>query len=487
VIFALIIMALTLAGGMIIVAYTYKLQKGTSRIMETNVRSMKAAHELEIALFDMRGLIFNYIIDKSPKWIDSLNKVEIEFIISLNRASETSNTPEESNLIQQISALFFNFEQDFKKAVVDYKRGYITQANSLLLHVNQNLFQTIYDKCKLFIQLNELDQTFYQENLQRINDSIRTAMYGLGFAGIVMGLILGWVISRIILNPIYELILKVRGAADGELVESLRMSPGRELKKVDEHIKGLVVRINKAHEDLEKNRQLLERSNRLATLGKMASGIAHEIRNPLTAIKMLIFSIKQNKESSQEMHADLEIIIKEIDRMDNIIQSVLKFAKPNVPSFTPTDVQVVLRETLYLLGPRIRQNRIDVSESYYPKAGTIQADPDQLKQVFMNIILNAMDAMHDGGVLGISTLVVEEDIKSVKQKALKISISDTGQGISGEIKDTLFDPFVKSKDYGVGLGLSITQQIIELHQGKIIASNNPDKGATFTIYLPFVV
>jgi two-component system NtrC family sensor kinase len=173
--------------------------------------------------------------------------------------------------------------------------------------------------------------------------------------------------------------------------------------------------------------------------------------------------------------------------MDNFIQSVLKFAKPNEPSFTLTDVSVVMRETLYLLGPRIRQNKIEVTEKYQPKAGAVQADPDQLKQVFMNIILNAMDAMPDGGELTVETKVKNEEIKGVMKKVLEISISDTGPGISDEIKNTLFDPFVKNKDYGVGLGLSITQQIIDLHQGKILADNNIEKGAIFIIYLPFEV
>ncbi len=485
IIFALIIMALTLAGGLIIVAYTYKLQESTARIMDTNVRSLKAAHELEVALFDMRGLIFNYILEKSPKWVDSMNKVEIRFIISLNRATESSNTKEESTLIQQMSALFFNFEQDFKKAVASYRMGYITKANSLLLHVNDDLFGTIYDKCRLFIQLNEKDQSIYQGKIKRVNDNMRTAMYGLGFTGIVLGIILGWVISRIILTPIYELILKVRGATEGELVERLPMSPGRELKQVNRHIQKLVVRINEAHEELEEKRRLLERSNRLATLGKMASSIAHEIRNPLTAIKMLIFSMAQNKETPKDMQSDLTIISKEIERMDKFIQSMLKFARPGEPDFNPTDISAVIRETLYLLGPRLRQNKIELAEKYHPRATLLQADSDQLKQVFMNIILNAIEAMPDGGKLSIDTHLTEVPVNGEMKKVACINIIDTGTGISDEIKDTLFDPFVKKdKDYGTGLGLSITQQIIEMHHGKVIASNNEDKGACFTIYLP---
>lgn len=479
---ALLLISLILAGGFIIIAYIYRLQDTTTQIMAQNVQSQKAAQELEIILFHMRGLTYTYVLDKNPRWIAMLEEREKEFLASLNKARESANTPEESNLVQQIAALFNNYEQDLKNALAFQKQGRISKANALLIHAGRDLFDTIYEKCKAYIAANENARSVYEKRLNWINAAIRNAMIGLGIGGILLGSILGWVISRIILNPIYELVLKVRGAAESDLVEHIQMSPGEELKELDRHIHRLIEGINKAQADLEKNRRLLDRSARLAALGKIAAGVAHEIRNPLTAIKMLIYPMQDDPQSIQK--EDMAVIVKEINRIDAFIQNFLKFASPGEPRFEPVKVSEVIRETLLLLGPRLRQGKIELVEKHVSESETISADAGQIKQVLMNLVLNAIDSMPGGGQLKIESRKINLTGSPNGKEVLQIRISDTGHGISESIKDTLFDPFVKGKGESVGLGLSISNQIVELHRGWIEADNNPDAGATFTINLP---
>jgi signal transduction histidine kinase len=306
-------------------------------------------------------------------------------------------------------------------------------------------------------------------------------MYALGFGGIFLGLVLGWLIARIILNPIYKLVLKVRDAAGSEVVEHIKMSPGKELEELDQHINRLIGRINQAHEDLRRNRELLERSSKLAAIGKIAPALAHEIRNPLTAIKMLIYAMMQEPDISKDKLHDLEIITHEINRVEGFLQNFLKYARPAKPQMQMVSIIPVIRETLQLMQPRFRQNNITLQENHEQENLRIKADPDMIKQIVMNLVLNAIESMGQDGELRFTTLVKSDDPDN---PFFHIVISDTGPGIPDDILDSLFDPFVKGKDQGIGLGLSISQRIAELHHGWISASNNQDRGATFTVHLP---
>jgi signal transduction histidine kinase len=354
------------------------------------------------------------------------------------------------------------------------------------VHGSRDLINTIEDKCKALIESNQSEQATYEEKIRRNDNFIRVAMYSLGTGGLILGVILGWLIARIILNPIYKLVLKVRDAAGSELVEHVKMSPGKELQEIDLHINRMISRINQAHEDLAKNRQLLEKSSKLAAIGRIAPAIAHEIRNPLAAIKMLIYSMKNEAGIASEQQHDLQVIIGEIDRMEGFLQNFLKYARPAKPVLKEVDIEAVVREMVYLMTPRFRQGNIELTEEYHSDGAKVNADADQLKQVMMNLMLNATEAMTNGGSLHVSTALVPGGKDSEYPRWLEIRIRDTGMGIPEEVMQSLFDPFVKGKASGMGLGLSISQRILELHRGWIDAVNNAGKGATFTIHIPVI-
>jgi signal transduction histidine kinase len=481
IVWALVTIAIILAGGFLIISYIYKLQDETAAIMQENVRSAKTAKELTLSLYDIRAASLTYLFDRSPERIAILQQKQNEFILLLQKAKESANTEEENTLIQQISALFSNYQQTLTNALELHKIGRISQPNKLIVHASQDLINTIEEKTNTFIEQNESAQAEYEESIRKNENFIRTAMYALGVGGIILGLVLGWMVARIILNPIYKLVLKVRDAAGSEVVEHIKMSPGKELEELDLHINRLISRINKAHEDLQKNRELLERSSKLAAIGKIAPALAHEIRNPLTAIKMLIYAMMQEPDLSKDKLHDLEIITHEINRVEGFLQNFLKYARPAKPQMQMVSIVPVISETLRLMQPRFKQNNIALTEVHEQENLRIKADPDMVKQVIMNLLLNAVESMGQDGELRLSTLVREDDPEN---RLLQVVISDTGPGIPDDILDSLFDPFVKGKDQGIGLGLSISQRIIELHHGWISASNNTDRGATFTVNLP---
>ncbi|MBN1199737.1 MAG: MCP four helix bundle domain-containing protein [Bacteroidales bacterium] len=484
IVWSLVIIALIMAGGFLIISYTYQVQDTSNTIIEENISNIRAAKELEITLHGIRAISLNYIIDKDSSWVESLREKEVEFARVLENARQSANTTEETLLIRQIGALFSNYEQNLKNAMASERQGDTLIANALLVHGSRDLINTIEDKCLALVLSNQNSQASYEKRIRRNNDIVRTAMYWFGIGGLALGLILGWLVARILLNPIYKLVLKVRDAAGSELVEHVRMSPGKELEEIDLHINRMISRINQAHEELRQNQELLEKSSKLAAIGKIAPAIAHEIRNPLAAIKMLIYTMKKEGGISEEKSYDLQVILGEISRMENFLQSFLQYARPVTPQLKEVEVLPVIREMIHLMAPQMTQNRIELKESFAEARCYVQTDTDQLKQVLMNLLRNATEAMQEGGVLTVATALSEVKLNEGTGSIVRIVISDTGHGIPGEVIGSLFDPFVKGGATGTGLGLSISQRIIELHHGWISAVNNPTKGATFTIHLP---
>jgi signal transduction histidine kinase len=236
-------------------------------------------------------------------------------------------------------------------------------------------------------------------------------------------------------------------------------------------------KIQKTTADLKKTEAQLIRSEKLAALGQLAAGIAHEIRNPLTSINILIHSLTENLPSGNSHREDLKVIEEEINRINEILDRFLRFAKPAPPLLERTDVASIFEETLQLIRPRIEKQRIVVQKEFQ-SLPIILMDREQMKQVALNLLLNAVQAMPDGGTLALRGRNSEDG------QWIHISIQDSGMGIPSEDMNKLFDPFFSTKEGGIGLGLSIAHRIIDQHHGKIEVESVPGKGTLFTVWLP---
>ncbi|MBN1351879.1 MCP four helix bundle domain-containing protein [candidate division KSB1 bacterium] len=480
----LLMTGLLLVGGAMTIIYTYRLQGVTTELLMKNFTDLKAARELEMALFRMRGLTFNYALDGEQRWLDNLENWKREFISWLNDAQETAHSGEEKALLQSISTLFAQYESDLQQAVTLNRADQPTAARRLLLHASRDVFDSIYEKCELYVAINENAVFGIEAKIQQANKFVRIAMYWLMIVGMTLGGFLGVMISRSIINPIHELVLKVRGATGGELVERVKLKHDTEIDELDFQVHKLINRINTTMHDLEKNRRLLARAERLAALGRMAAGVAHEIRNPLTSIKMLMYSLQESLIRDGEKHEELDVIVKEINRIEGFITNFLQFARPPDPNYASRKINEIIRETLMLLDSRLRQNGVELVELYDESLAPILVDADQVKQVIMNLVLNAAESMPNGGRLTIQTRQAARSLPEHNHDWIQIKIADTGSGIPENIKDSLFDPFVSGRAEGIGLGLSIVHQIVHNHSGWIEAQNNPQGGATFSIHFP---
>jgi signal transduction histidine kinase/putative methionine-R-sulfoxide reductase with GAF domain len=236
-------------------------------------------------------------------------------------------------------------------------------------------------------------------------------------------------------------------------------------------------KIQKTTADLRKTEAQLIRSEKLAALGQLAAGIAHEIRNPLTSINILIHSLTENLPSGNSDREDLKVIEEEINRINEIVDQFLRFARPAPPLLEKAEMVTIFEETLQLLRPQIEKAKILVKKEF-ESLPLITVDKEQIKQVILNLLMNAIQAMPRGGELSMGGRFSKDGYW------IELTIQDSGIGIHLEDLEKLFDPFFSTKEGGIGLGLSIAHRIIDQHHGKIEVESTPGKGTLFTISLP---
>lgn len=218
----------------------------------------------------------------------------------------------------------------------------------------------------------------------------------------------------------------------------------------------------------------LRRLDRLANLGTLSAGIAHEIRNGLTAIKTFVELMLQ-KSDDKELATTVE---KELKRIDSMVSQMLRFAAPRPHAFSAIHIHNLMETSLRLLQHQVSAKMISMKREFTPASDAVLGDDGQLQQVFMNLLMNAVEAMGTNGTLTVRT---EMDYG---KKLFRIHIQDNGAGISRQNRAHLFEPFFTTKKNGTGLGLAISRRIVHDHHGKIEIQSEAGKGSTFTVSLP---
>lgn len=230
--------------------------------------------------------------------------------------------------------------------------------------------------------------------------------------------------------------------------------------------------------EIQELKREVERAQRLASLGRLAAGIAHEIRNPLSSIKGFATYFGERYKDVPEDRSTAEIMVQEVERLNRVIGQLLEFARPMRVQRKPTSLQSLVQHALKMVERDAKAKHIRIHTSLSPEVHEVSIDPDRINQVFLNLYLNAIEAMENGGTLSV-VLRPDEDPGRVK-----IAISDTGAGIKKEDLVHVFDPYFTTKPSGTGLGLAIVHKIIESHRGEVRVESEPGRGTTVSITLP---
>ncbi len=237
---------------------------------------------------------------------------------------------------------------------------------------------------------------------------------------------------------------------------------------------------------LVRSQNLLERQEKLATLGTLAAGIAHEIRNPLTSIKARLYMVEKHLQIVPAARKDTEIINSEISRLERVVQDVLSFARPADPLFGGVDSSTLLHEVQGLMSPSLESSGIRLVVDA-PAGLNISADGGHLKQVLINLVKNGAEAIVGTGVVTLRARASRATISAREIDTVTLEVSDTGNGIAPETEKRLFDPFFSTKETGTGLGLSIASRIVEQHGGLLKYQTRAGHGSTFSIVLPLKI
>lgn len=234
---------------------------------------------------------------------------------------------------------------------------------------------------------------------------------------------------------------------------------------------------------LVQSQSLLERQQKLVTLGTLAAGIAHEIRNPLTSLKARLYTLEKHLRAVPAARKDTNIICAEIARLERIVQDVLSFARPSELTLGTVAADTLLREVQGLMAPSLENCDVKLVLAANPEL-FIRADSGQLKQVLINLVRNAAEAIEGGGIVTLRTHAARSCLDGRETDTVILEVADTGKGISPEAEQRLFDPFFTTKETGTGLGLPIAARIVEKHGGMLQYQTVAGRGTTFGIVLP---
>ncbi|MGA8476913.1 MAG: ATP-binding protein [Chthoniobacterales bacterium] len=236
---------------------------------------------------------------------------------------------------------------------------------------------------------------------------------------------------------------------------------------------------------LVENRATIERQEKLASLGVLAAGVAHEIRNPLTAIKARLFTLKKALGQSLSAAEDADLIEREINRLERIVRDVLSFARPAEPRLEVISAMALLREVRDLMSAQLEKSGIELTVENSTDA-IINGDSNQLKQVLLNLIRNGADSVGAEGKIVLRVHTERVSLGGRSCHAAILEVEDNGQGISSDVQKRLFDPFYTTKPAGTGLGLSIAARIVEQHGGALRYKTEMGRGTTFGIIVPIM-
>ena len=235
------------------------------------------------------------------------------------------------------------------------------------------------------------------------------------------------------------------------------------------------------YEDLKRSKSYIRRADRLASLGTLTAGLAHEIRNPLVAIKTLTHLLPERLDDEEFRNKFLQIASGEADRISSMVTELLDFARPSDPKLEEENINTILDGMILLVSTETNKKQIDIVKNYASDLPFVQIDREQIKQVFLNLLINAIEAIPENGKITVHT---RSFMKPGGEPYAQIEFTDTGCGIPSDQLEEIFDPFFTTKNTGSGLGLSISNQIVRDHKGYIDVESQLGKDSSFFINLP---
>ena len=485
---------LLLAAGIIGAWQVHRLHKKGSDILSENVSSIRAAEELETVALEIRYRLKRFMVTQNERHLDEISSQVEAGTEWRELARKFAKTQREEQIVDRLDRSYEKLTSEFGSMLQQ------TDSAELLLSADYLADEIIPNRIlkgtRNYIDLNELQLAQSREESRSAANQLMFGLVSLGTCGGVAGLIAGFVISRRVTRTIVQLALPLKDTAGklDQVVGPISFSADLSFDDLESMLKTVSSQVTKVVERLQTQEREMLRAEQLAAVGQLAAGLAHELRNPLTSLKPILQLADAPSDLSER---DLDVLKQEIARLEKAVQTFLDFARPPQLERRPVDLRQLVRESSELVSRQAERKRVTIHLHLDEPMAPVMGDANQLRQVTLNLLINALDAVSinneihvhvkaDYGPGNLSDLAetMAKNRSGRKCAVGLIKVVDDGPGIPDEISGRIFDPFVSTKDSGMGLGLSICKRIIEAHSGQITVENCSGSGAEFTVRLP---
>jgi two-component system, NtrC family, sensor histidine kinase HydH len=473
---------LVLASSLLLVAacilaafYLNMLHREVSRVLTENVASTVADKDLETTLDELVPLLRGDHTRPEPLTAE-LTKRHEKADEQLKKVRGYANTEEEKERVSQVADSWDRYWSRWTKR----PRQPSEAATKYDRELAQQLDEDVLPCCSHLLDYNTRQISESDRTNRRIVDRLTWGLLAVGVGAPLAGLLLGYSVARRMHQSIYQLSVRIRDAA-GRLNSELRpvtLEGDGDLPALNRQMQTIIEEIERVFQRLHQREREVLRAEQLAAVGQVAAGVAHELRNPLTSVKMLVQTGMEGDPSPGLPAEDLAIIEHEVRRMEACIQTFLDFARPPGAERRRMDLLAVVRRSLALIEGRARRQKVIVKPELPSGPVELLIDGEQIHQVLVNLLLNALDALPHGGEIRLEVRPTVDPPRAI------VRIHDSGPGIAAPILARLFEPFVSGKETGLGLGLSISQRLLEANGGSITGENASEGGAVFTLTLP---
>jgi signal transduction histidine kinase len=461
-------------GALVMVEYTYRMEGLLAQIIDKYMVGLQTAQSLENALDNQKGFASYYLLDGNPNWLIQMAEYRYIFEDKLEETKRLATTVEEKRVLDLIESEYAKYIAAKDQVVDYYKSGDREKGKKLHVKVRDSFFE--------ILKLCENGKQLFSDKAQKAKiESLNQAKKLRIIAGsaVMIILFLGVILTFLLLHDILEPIRRLTVETDRH--DGTQRSSNDEVTALSRSVYDLRKEYDQTQVELEKSREHLLQSEKLALVGKLAAGTSHSIRNPLTSVKMRLFSLSRSLDLDGDQREDFDVISEEIGHIDTIVQNFLEFSRPPRLKLQPVSPSDIVDQAIQLLQHRLESYEVFIKIQRNERLPLVQADPEQLKEVLVNIIVNACEAMGQGG----SIIIYEETIiEQQTPRAVVVRLSDNGPGIPDAIKSKILEPFFTTKEEGTGLGLSIATRIVQEHGGRLDVSSREGKGSTFIIILP---
>ena len=446
-----------------------------------NIPSLREAEKLESSLLKQADCDESYLLDGgNPRWLKILADRKRIFEQWLAEAKTTTHDSAEIDILARLETTYRQYDAKRDEVFAIYDSGDAVRAKRVLLEEMDPMNDQVNAVCDEFIGYIEGYIDAATDHVKARTKRIIWITGGFVALTALSGCGLIWLFIRGVHIPLRKMIADARIVADAGRRDPTK-PPNDEFSAAGYYLRTLMSDVASARSALKRSRQRAHNAEKLASVGKLAASVAHEIRNPLVAVKLWITTIQKKRPTDADLCRDLTVISDEVTRLDGIVRDFLEFSRPQALNLEPLQLGPLLDETLELVGPRFKEGRITLTRNYQAALPPALVDWRQLKQTLINLLNNAAEAMPDGGEISV---LASTDTDYGQHPMVVVRVQDTGPGMPEEVQRRLFEPFFTTKESGTGLGLCIAAGILSRHGGRLVLESSNGQGTTFAAWIP---